>query len=518
LVAQVEPDSKRDNFGIEPLPDIDFNILAGNTLVGFATYADVEQAVTSKLDFDDVMDKISKRAADLQHAFDKFRWLQVVGDGSVPAEQKHELRNHLMMLQNELNVYLAREYGVDLTKKDAFARWLKTHKPFHWFIEFYGIVTNGGFDVIIGNPPYVNATKVQKKYSVKNLSTLACPDIYAWILERGESLLRDEGRSGMIVPLSLGFSGDFAPIRNRLYTAYSRNWFSSFGRIPSALFSFDVRVRNTIHIGYKTKEEGQQYTSRLHRWFESARPHLFPTLGYAMFQHQLWHGRVPKLNSQALASAYEQCLSSARSTVEAATAAHATPYVMHFKKTAYNWLNFCRNLPPCFEGKRRVEHTQFGQMYFLDAETCELALLLGNGKLPFVMWCAVGDDFHVTRWNFGEFPIDFTRLPVATRSKLLRLVPRLEEAMEEAIQFKLNAGRRVGNYNLAKCRHITDKSDKILAEALGLLHVWEDIELYCTQVVKTDFSLDEDDTRDIDSAYGVRCHRGQAAEAAEDSE
>ncbi len=52
LAAQVEPDAAKDNLGIEPLPDIDFNIRAGNTLVGYATYNEVKRAVTSKLDFD----------------------------------------------------------------------------------------------------------------------------------------------------------------------------------------------------------------------------------------------------------------------------------------------------------------------------------------------------------------------------------------------------------------------------------------------------------------------------------
>ena len=36
LAAQVDPDQKHENLGIEPLPDIDFNIRAGNTLVGYA--------------------------------------------------------------------------------------------------------------------------------------------------------------------------------------------------------------------------------------------------------------------------------------------------------------------------------------------------------------------------------------------------------------------------------------------------------------------------------------------------
>ena len=44
---------------LKPLPDIDFNIRARNTLVGFATYAEVQQAVCGKvdlkLDLDDAM-------------------------------------------------------------------------------------------------------------------------------------------------------------------------------------------------------------------------------------------------------------------------------------------------------------------------------------------------------------------------------------------------------------------------------------------------------------------------------
>ena len=62
--------------------------------------------------------------------------------------------------------------------------------------------------------------------------------------------------------------------------------------------------------------------------------------------------------------------------------------------------------------------------------------------------------------------------------------------MAEAVQFKQNAGKRVGNYNLAKCRNITDVSDRLFCEALEISDVWEDIELYYVQTVRTDFSSD----------------------------
>ena len=150
-------------------------------------------------------------------------------------------------------------------------------------------------------------------------------------------------------------------------------------------------------------------------------------------------------------------------------------------------------MPPCYKGKERVEHTKFGEIYFPDLATCELALLLSNGKLMMIYWFAIGDDFDVTRWNFAEFPADLSALSEKQCKSLLARVPELEHAMEVAVQFKLNAGRRVGNFNLAKCRSVTDQSDLIFADALGLAKVWEDIELYYAQTMKTHFSDDDEE-------------------------
>ena len=138
LAAQVDPDSSHDNLGIEPLPDIDFNIRAGNTLVGYASYDEVRRAATSKLDFENTMESISQKAAELQEAFDTFRTRQVEGGGSVPTKDKQELRRWLKALDDELNRYLAGEYKVAPPRKHVYARWLKSHQPFHWFVEFYG--------------------------------------------------------------------------------------------------------------------------------------------------------------------------------------------------------------------------------------------------------------------------------------------------------------------------------------------------------------------------------------------
>ncbi len=57
----------------------------------------------------------------------------------------------------------------------------------------------GGFDVVIGNPPYVQVNKYKKYYSC-NYQTSACSDLYVYFIEKGISLLRKKGVFSFITP------------------------------------------------------------------------------------------------------------------------------------------------------------------------------------------------------------------------------------------------------------------------------------------------------------------------------
>jgi hypothetical protein len=50
-----------------------------------------------------------------------------------------ELRQQFGNLEKELNQYLAGDYGVDHLKSEDYQKWLSSHKPFHWFIDFNSI-------------------------------------------------------------------------------------------------------------------------------------------------------------------------------------------------------------------------------------------------------------------------------------------------------------------------------------------------------------------------------------------
>ncbi|MFQ5717700.1 MAG: DNA methyltransferase, partial [Nitrospinales bacterium] len=131
LAAQLESPDK-----IEPLPDIDFNIKAGNSLIGFTSSEEAQKIIGSKLDFDNTLEKIQTKAEDLDAAFIAFRKQQTELGGEVTPEDKENLKSRLYDLEEELNIYLAEEYGVNTENSASYNRWKASHKPFHWWIEF----------------------------------------------------------------------------------------------------------------------------------------------------------------------------------------------------------------------------------------------------------------------------------------------------------------------------------------------------------------------------------------------
>lgn len=77
-------------------------------------------------------------------------------------------------------------------------------KAFNWSIEFEEIMKGGGFDVIIGNPPYVRNTELPSTdktfYSRFYQSTEKQYDLYILFIERAISLLKPDGLFGYIIP------------------------------------------------------------------------------------------------------------------------------------------------------------------------------------------------------------------------------------------------------------------------------------------------------------------------------
>jgi TaqI-like C-terminal specificity domain/N-6 DNA Methylase len=76
-----------------------------------------------------------------------------------------------------------------------------TEHPFDWRAAFPDVFARGGFDIVIGNPPYVRMELIKpvKPYLEKHYVVAADrTDLYAFFFERGVDVLKDGGRLGYI--------------------------------------------------------------------------------------------------------------------------------------------------------------------------------------------------------------------------------------------------------------------------------------------------------------------------------
>jgi len=143
--------------------------------------------------------------------------LQVLEDVPASSIVAHWQQHHAHALPNlHTNVQCGNslvdsiyfDYDPDaLTDQVHFARL----NPFDWQDAFPGVFAEGGFDAIIGNPPYIRIQNMVRysprevQYYQSEVSPYTCAksdnfDKYSLFIERGISLLKPTGRLGYIVP------------------------------------------------------------------------------------------------------------------------------------------------------------------------------------------------------------------------------------------------------------------------------------------------------------------------------
>lgn len=90
-------------------------------------------------------------------------------------------------------------------------------RPFAWRDEFKAVFKQGGFDCVIGNPPYVRSQVISeavKTYFARTYPASSYqPDTFAFFVSKAIFLLKDGGRFGYIIPSALLTNKYYQPLR-----------------------------------------------------------------------------------------------------------------------------------------------------------------------------------------------------------------------------------------------------------------------------------------------------------------
>ena len=463
LAAQVDPDQKHDNLGIEPLPDIDFNIRAGNTLVGYATYADVKKALTSKLDLDNSLETITKSAADLQQTFNAFRARQIEGDGSVPVQDKVALRQRLKNLEAELNRHLAAGYGVNVTNGAAYAKWRKNHEPFHWFVEFHGIMQEGGFDVIVGNPPYLELREVE--YRPQAFKSLDGNAIHAMCIERSLQLLKETGTMSMIVPLSLPSTQRMRCVQDMLET-HGNAWYANFAWRPAKLFDAVNRALTIFIItpGAKGKTSATGYQ----KWTSENREGLIQRMSYVDVPRNRSIFWVPKLGYEIERSILIKVMGISATIRHFAS---RSDHWIYYRTTGGLYWKVFTDFAPAFN-VNGVSGSSSRETHFSVARREHVKPMIGIlSSSLFWWWYTISSNLRdLNPADIQSFPVPSSALDsVDVRKASAAYLKALSKNSTMLVREQKSTGRtETQSFKIQRCKPEIDEIDRLLGSFYGL--------------------------------------------------
>jgi len=482
LVAQADTVDE-----LEPLPDIDFNIREGNTLVGFTSLDAVRRAMTVEpngqhrqlfAEEQAVLDRIEDEADLANLVFEQFRKQQTELGGEVTAEHKTDLRLRLAGLGNELNRYLATEYDIDpsnptehntassasvecdlnFDSHDAYECWKFSHQPFHWFVEFYGIMNNGGFDVVVGNPPFVEARNLRSQYTIDELPLAKTRNLFAMFGHRSSVLNHRDGRLGLIFPISAVSTPRMLPLMQHFQASYSQLWLANFAVRPSKLF-YGADMNLTIQIsGRKSDSQFPNvYATEYVRWHEQYRRYLFANLTFFGSYLNKDVSAIPKLGSQLASSILDKIRS--HSSLKTIRSTHASADSVYYHSGG-------RYFRKCLDEKISNEYKEFR----VDAAWKPALISLLSSSTFYWYWIVHSDCYHVTRRDIDGF---YVPSQLADDCRLKTLSDRLIQDLWQNAKVRLRSRadgtvQREVNFQVGKSKSIIDDIDAVLSTYYGL--------------------------------------------------
>lgn len=448
MVAAVEVDMRADNFGLDPLPDIDFNIRTGNTLVGYATYQEWEATLTNGDIFanQEFEERIKGRLKRVSKTYDTFKWLQMnqQEDSGAFHEAKTQLNESLKLLNDELNQHL---YG---RKPDlGYASWLERTQPFHWFAEFYDIMQNGGFDVIIGNPPYVKANLIDYEIGCKQRYS----NLYAYCLLRCVSLCKTDSYNGLIVPMSITSIRDYMILRNNLINKEKLVFITNHSIRPTPLFT-GISQRVSIVLFNNNASETALYSTKYLR--STNHGILFENLIYypAKFDKDR-ENIIPKLDCDIASSVYNKINKKSKDIISHfRTNAKSQLYYKDYGETY--WIFPCDFNP-------MLTHVNSFDVKNVDEQYVNRIFMVLNSSTFYIYYTEISDCWHFGMWHMAQFPICIAELENSEVSEELSTSFK----NNRIIRYDKRAGGNIYEYRVNKSKPIIDEIDKVLARHYG---------------------------------------------------
>lgn len=301
------------------------------------------------------------------------------------------------------------------------------------------------YDIIVGNPPYVEDGKSISKPKVKY------GNIYANVLQNSIDLLTGNGVMGFIIPISYVSTPRMSNIRKYIEDNTSKQFTLNYADRPDCLFS-SVHQKLSILIATKGIEEHKLFSSSYKYWYKNERKNLFvdSKIIENPYCNQLFY---PKAGNKIELSIFKKVFTEDDNNI-IDTVTNNTVKNVYLNMRACFWIKAFSFNPGSKEYK--------GFSY--DESKKDFMLCLLNSSLFFLFWILVSDCWHITAKELKYFKVPNKNIDLHRFSELSKV---LEDELEKTKKY-IGSKQTDYEYKHKLCKHVIDKIDDHLATVYGL--------------------------------------------------
>ena len=314
------------------------------------------------------------------------------------------------------------------------------------------------FDIIVGNPPYIEYGKYKKENNCELKNNFG--NVYADVLKNSIDMSYDENAVlGFIIPLSYIATPRMSKIREIIYEKAEKQVLLNFADRPDCLFT-GVHQKLSILIFRLGNGDKKIYSSNYKHWYKEERKDLLSERELNKIENYDIVSYIPKIGNKIEENIYKKVYTEKENNIYDSQEKSEKEIYLNMRATF--WIKAFTFNPGSNEYK----------IFRYNNEMYYFMLCLFNSSLFWLYWIIVSDCWHITTKELKHFI--FPKQLISNKI-YKELYVKLEKKLESTKKY---IGSKQTNYEYKHklCKDIIDQIDDYIGKEYKLNK--EEIE-YC---------------------------------------
>lgn len=403
-----------------------------------------------------------------------------------------EINNDLRVTKKKYNYYLASQYAGGIKNRITYVNLLRSNdirdfededmeslwdiarekKFFHWEIEFPEVFQKGGFDIAIGNPPYVDVIEYDYKYSI--FKTLNTRNLYSYMMENNIRNNSCFGFFGFIIPLSGMYTPRMKELQEYLLNG-KELYVSNYSIRPGKIFK-NVEQRVSIIIGRSLNRvmKSNVYTTKYIRWYSNERKSLFRNIKYEQLAllADLNIPFVPKIGNEVEMSILNKIFRKQSKLKDLMDS--RSDNKIYYHSSARYWLKAFNFIPSFYSDRKGYsQSSEYKSIYFKENVNSSIIACLINSSLFYWYWILLSDERHFLKKDIENFPLNYNEIATDLIDVFEDVLIELMDSYKKfSVEKVVNLGGNVGTVKYQEfhpkySKEIINKIDDLLGSIYG---------------------------------------------------